>query len=64
MNMKAYKYRSGISSGIAIFERDINTMFENKIYAPDKDNLNDPMECLIDDRDLITKLNSDNKYVD
>lgn len=64
MNMKAYKYRSGISSGIAIFERDINTMFENKIYAPDKDNLNDPMECLIDDRDLIAKLNSDNKYVD
>ncbi len=61
--MKAYKYRSGISAGEDIFERDVNTMFENKIYAPDKDNLNDPMECLIDDRNLITSLSSDVRFV-
>lgn len=61
--MKAYKYRSGISAGKDIFERDVNTMFENKIYAPDKDNLNDPMECLIDDSNLISSLNHDSRFI-
>lgn len=54
--MKVYKYRSGIGTyddnGNSIFERDVKTLCENKIYAPSIDELNDPFENYVYD-DLV-----------
>lgn len=51
--MKGYKYRGGIGvldkDGKSIFERDINTIVNNQIYLPTRDELNDPTEGLCDD---------------
>ena len=51
--LKGYKYRSGIGildkNGNSIFERDVNTIVNNQIYLPTKDELNDPTEGLYND---------------
>ena len=55
--MKGYKYRSGIGildkDGKSIFERDVNTIVNNQIYLPTKDELNDPTEGFYDDVSFI-----------
>lgn len=48
--MRLYKYRYDI-------QRDIfETLAENKLYAPDKDKLNDPTEMCFDDSDFLSFL--------
>lgn len=58
--MKGYKYRSGIGildkDGKSIFERDVNTIVNNQIYLPTKDELNDPTEGFYDDASFIKLL--------
>lgn len=58
--MKGYKYRSGIGildkDGKSIFERDVNTIVNNQIYLPTKDELNDPTEGFYDDVSFIKLL--------
>lgn len=44
--MKLYKYRNQI-------ERDIDNLVENKLFAPDKENLNDPTEMYLDDSEFL-----------
>ena len=50
---KAYKYRGGIGvfdhEGQSTFERDVNTLVNNQIYLPSKDDLNDPTEGFYND---------------
>ena len=43
--MKVYKYR-----GLESFERDVETLMENRIYASTFDKLNDPFEGIFDDQ--------------
>lgn len=58
--MKGYKYRSGIGildkDGKSIFERNVNTIANNQIYLPTKDELNDPTEGFYDDASFIKLL--------
>lgn len=60
--MKVYKIRSGIgdlnAQGKSYFERDLDTLVNNQIYAPNIRELNDPMEGFVDDSFLITLLES------
>lgn len=44
--MKLYKYRCNI-------ERDIDTLVNNKLYAPNKDKLNDPTEMCVNDCEFL-----------
>ena len=54
--MKVYKYRNGKGAfdknGNSFFERDVNILVENNIYAPIVMELNDPSENMVDDRIL------------
>ena len=56
---KVYKFRGGIGvfgkDGKSIFERDLDTLVNNQIYLPTKDELNDPTEGLYNDS-LITSI--------
>lgn len=58
--MKGYKYRSGIGlldkDGNCIFTRDINTIENNQVYLPTKDELNDPTEGFYNDEAIIALL--------
>jgi hypothetical protein len=58
---KGYKYRSGSGfydeDGKSLFERDIETLAANQIYAPLKDKLNDPTETQFFDDDFVDFLN-------
>ena len=63
--MLAYKFRvgSGVvgSKGESLFERDLETFSNNKIYFPLIGDLNDPCEQLCNDERLfndIAKVNS------
>ncbi len=47
--MRLYKYRCEI-------ERDIDMLVENKLFAPDKNNLNDPTEMCVNDSEFLTFL--------
>ncbi len=47
--MKLYKYRCEI-------QRDIDTLVENKLFAPDKNNLNDPTEMCVNDVEFLAFL--------
>jgi len=49
LEMKLYKYRCKI-------QRDIDTLVENKLFAPDKNNLNDPTEMCVDDSEFLAFL--------
>lgn len=64
--MKGYKYRSGIGildkDGKSIFERDVNTIVNNQIYLPTKDELNDPTEGFYDDVSFIKLLDTFKGY--
>lgn len=50
---KGYKYRGGVGildkDGKSIFKRDIDTIVNNQIYLPTKDELNDPTESFYND---------------
>ncbi|KUY31547.1 DUF2971 domain-containing protein [Elizabethkingia ursingii] len=48
--MKVYKFRGN-------FDRDINMVFENKLYASTYENLNDPFEGLFDDKEDLELIN-------
>lgn len=48
--MKVYKFRGN-------FDRDIDMVFENKLYASTYDNLNDPFEGLFDDKEDLELIN-------
>lgn len=55
--MKGYKYRSGIGlldkDGNCIFKRDVNTIVNNQVYLPTKDELNDPTEGFYNDEAIL-----------
>lgn len=55
--MKAYKYRVGIEvkndKNESLFERDLNTLSKNLIYAPTIKELNDPTEGFYNDKDFV-----------
>lgn len=53
--MKLYKYRCEI-------QRDISALVENKLFAPDKNNLNDPTEMCTDDTEFLAFLEKYKKY--
>lgn len=54
--MTLYKYRDDL-------QRDIfKTLVENKLYAPDKDKLNDPTEMCFDDSDFLSFLEKNKKH--
>lgn len=61
-----YKYRGGIGildkEGKSIFERDINTILNNQIYLPTKDELNDPTEGFYNDDEIIGLLETLKDY--
>lgn len=63
---KGFKYRSGIgicdSEGNSIFERDINTLVNNQIYLPTKDELNDPTEGFCNDDAIVGFLEIHRQY--
>ncbi|MDV3768468.1 hypothetical protein CMU25_14180 [Elizabethkingia anophelis] len=48
--MKVYKFRGN-------FDRDINMVFENKLYASTYDNLNDPFEGLFNNKEDLELIN-------
>lgn len=55
--MKVYKYRGGDTyfcskreSHRRIFERDLESLKEDFFWAPTRHNLNDPFECMFDDK--------------
>lgn len=56
----AYKYRGGIGvfdlNGQSTFERDVNTLVNNQIYLPSKNDLNDPTEGFYNDSFINTIL--------
>jgi len=60
--MKAYKYRNGISAydnnGNSLFYRDVDTLFNNRIYAPTISELNDPNESNVDDKIILDFMQS------
>lgn len=49
--IKAFKYRGE-------FERDLETIKNNQIYAPNEEQLNDPCEMLTDDQEFLQLLHS------
>lgn len=53
-----YKYRGGIGGfdkdGKSIFDRDVNTLYNNQIYLPTKSELNDPTEGFCNDYKIIS----------
>jgi len=55
--MKAYKYRNGLSvydnNGNSLFYRDVETLFNNKIYSSTISELNDPNESNVDDKSIL-----------
>lgn len=53
--MKLYKYRDQI-------KREIDTLVENKLFAPDKDKLNDPTEMCLDDSEFLDFLEKNKIY--
>ena len=53
--MKLYKYRCEI-------QRDIDTLVENKLFVPDKNNLNDPTEMCVDDSEFLAFLEKHKKH--
>lgn len=53
--MKLYKYRDNI-------ERDCETLKNNKLFAPDKQRLNDPAEMCFDDSEFLRFLRKHKKY--
>lgn len=53
--MELYKYRCEI-------QRDIDALVENKLFAPDKSNLNDPTEMCVDDTEFIAFLEKHKKF--
>ena len=58
-NKSIYKYRSGGTDSQylkVIFERDLNSLINNEIYAPTKEYLNDPCEGFISTDILITQI--------
>lgn len=63
---KAYKYRGGVGmfdqEGQSIFERDINTLVNNQIYLPTKNDLNDPTEGFYNDLPITSFLDVLNEY--
>lgn len=65
--MKAYKYRSGINTydnnGTSLFYRDVESLFNNKIYAPTQSELNDPNESNVDDNSLLAVVKSKAKEI-
>lgn len=54
---KVYKYRGGIGindlNNNSIFERDVHTLVDNKIYAPTIKELNDPSENSVNDELIL-----------
>lgn len=60
--MKAYKYRNGINAydrnGNSLFKRDLESLVNNKIYAPTVSELNDPNESSVDDKTIIDFMKS------
>lgn len=63
---KGYKYRGGIGlldkAGKSIFERDVNTIVNNQVYLPTKDELNDPTEGFYNDEEIIGLLETLKDY--
>lgn len=63
---KGYKYRGGIGildkEGKSIFERDVNTIGNNQVYLPTKDELNDPTEGFYNDEAIIQLLETLKDY--
>ncbi len=59
--MKAYKYRVGIGvkndKNESLFERDLETLSKNLLYAPTINELNDPTEGIISDDNLLKFIN-------
>jgi len=53
-----YKYRGGIGGfdkdGKSIFDRDVNTLYNNQIYLPTKSELNDPTEGFCNDYKILS----------
>jgi hypothetical protein len=63
---KKYKYRGGVGlldqDGQSIFERDVNTLANNKIYLPTKNELNDPTDGFYNDSSVTSFLDIFSKY--
>jgi len=53
--MKLYKYRSNIP-------RDIRTLVNNKLFAPNKKQLNDPTEMSFDDSEFLNLLGKNSTF--
>ncbi len=66
LNNYKYKFRGGIDSfdkeGKSLFERDIETLVNNRIYLPTKDMLNDPTEGFYNDSSIISFLDIFKEY--